>query len=102
MEGNFTGSFFSNVCEAVGGNWTVTCGHSMNCPVYNGYMCGNNGYCNWTTEKCVCNEGYVGPACSCNDQVNCIHGSCNGTSGICECNPGYYGDNCDICKIKCF
>ncbi|MFZ1862999.1 MAG: PKD domain-containing protein [Polyangiales bacterium] len=55
-----------------------------------------NGYCDFWGD-CICNAGFGGADCACQDAVTCNgRGACN-AAGNCVCDPGFGGPNC-LCE----
>lgn len=74
-------------CACEDGFGGADCGE-VRCSWANGAACAGNGLCDEATNRCICNEGWVGMACEIPDS----DGACNGHGQVRRVNPPAIGN----------
>lgn len=77
---------YSCVCND--GYAGTDCGE-VRCSWANGLACGGHGTCDEATNRCRCDEGFVGAACEITDSS----GACNSHGQVRRVNPAYIGNS---------
>ncbi|KAN0008745.1 hypothetical protein ACTFIU_009474 [Dictyostelium citrinum] len=91
---SFNNIYCSNNCSGIGlGICNMRENICVKCPS----DCSNHGICNIFTNKCTCNNGFVGDDCS---GIACNPSDCNG-NGICDTSIGKCNCNIDWASSDC-